>query len=392
MHPMDPRGSKIGGIQTHVRQLLENSPPDCRLVLIGVDGRGDCKLGQLSPMKFGDRSFEFLPVTRYPEDKVHAAAKTIGDSLTLRFAIGLLRHLFRIREALAQLPTAVELQRFEFAPVPFLLGLPVIQIVHGDGGKYDRMDSLLKKYWFLHRLNEWVALKLAARIVCVNPEIESRLRDAFPNERDRMAFMPVSVDTNIFHATDFELVDGGFRVIFAGRLDEFKDPPMMMEALRKGYDRLGGELEFHYVGTSDPNRYPEFQRIRDFTICHGYQTSARVAAMMSHCHAGILTSYFEGMPCYLLELLAAGRPIVAVRLPQYELVVEEGVSGTLIPRVTDREILSSMLADQLASTWNAIRHGRFDVNRIHGKVADYSVERQLSTHFRKHKDLTACEV
>jgi len=387
---MDPRGSKIGGIQTHVRQLLENYPPDCRLVLIGLEGRGDCTLGELAPMKFGNRSFDFLPVARYPEDKVHAAAKTVGESLTLRFAIGLFRYFFRIRKYLAGWSTTVELQRFEFASIPFLLGFPVIQIVHGDGGKNDRMDSLLKRYWYLHRINEWIALKLAARILCVNPDIEARLRDAFPDLRDRMAFMPVSVDTNIFRTVQFEFGDDVFRVVFAGRLDEFKDPPLMMEALRKAHDRLSGALEFHYVGTSDPGRYAEFQRIKNFTVCHGYQTSSGVAAAMSHCHAGILTSYFEGMPCYLLELLAVGRLIIAVKLPQYELVVEDRVSGTLVPRISDREALAGLLADHLVSTWTAIRQDRFDANRIHGKIVDYSVETQLSAHFRNHKNLTAC--
>ena len=33
VHPLDPYGSKVGGIETHVRQLLKYCPPDMRLVL-----------------------------------------------------------------------------------------------------------------------------------------------------------------------------------------------------------------------------------------------------------------------------------------------------------------------------------------------------------------------
>ena len=45
--------------------------------------------------------------------------------------------------------------------------------------------------------------------------------------------MSVSVDTRRFRPGPFDLQDGVFRICFAGRLDEFKDPPLMFDVLAR---------------------------------------------------------------------------------------------------------------------------------------------------------------
>jgi glycosyltransferase involved in cell wall biosynthesis len=384
IHPMDPRGEKVGGIQTHVRQLLQHAPPHFRVLMVGVDGRGDCKLGQILACEMNGQKFDFLPVIQFPEERVRASAKTISQSVTLRFALGLIQNAYRIRRAIGDGPASIELQRFEFSLIPFLIRVPSVQVIHGDGAKENKMDSLLKKYWFLHRMNEFIATRLAEQIVCVNPDIERRFKNELRHAAGRIAFMPVSVDTEIFRPTDFDVHDSVLRVVFAGRLDEFKDPPMMFRALKKLCERVGGALEFHYVGTSDPHRYPEFSQIEAITIRHGFQSPRGVSAIMARCHMGVLTSYFEGMPCYLLEVLSAGRPVVAVRLPQYDLVVETGISGLMTERRSDRLALEEELANLFVELWAAIREGKINPDVVHSKIQRFSIEQQLPKHFARH--------
>ena len=74
MHPLDPRGKKIGGIESHVRLVLEYAPADWSVLFVGVDGQGNCRLGEVTPMTFRGRIIDFLPVLFYPEDRVHEAA------------------------------------------------------------------------------------------------------------------------------------------------------------------------------------------------------------------------------------------------------------------------------------------------------------------------------
>lgn len=393
IHPIDPRGNKVGGIETHVRMMLAHAPRDWQVLLVGVDGRGDCRLGDMQRLTIEGRAFDFLPVLHFPDDQTQAA-RSIFASLTFRFGAGLLRHFATLRRAIRAAPSAtIELQRFEFAVLGPLLGRPAVQVIHGEGTKSDKMDSLIKKFWFLHRMNEETAIRLAGRIICVNPNILARLEREKPDAAKRAVFMPVAVDTEIFKVAPFDTADGVFRVVFAGRFDEFKNPPLMFKSLRQLHERLGGKVEFHYIGTSDPARYPEFELVRPFTTFHGFRTSREVAAIVTRCHAGILTSWFEGMPCYLLELLSVGRPVVAVTLPQYELVIERGKSGYLIERedeagrARDDAGLAEDVADRLAEVWSAIQRGALSVAAIRDCAMPFSVGVQLDRHFEKHREL-----
>jgi glycosyltransferase involved in cell wall biosynthesis len=384
MHPLDPRGQKIGGIESHVRLMLEHAPSDWNVLFVGVDGQGDCRLGEIRQMTFNGRSFDFLPVLFYPEDRIHEAAKGISQSITMRFMAGLLRHFRSIRQAIGHVPASVELQRFEFALVPFLMRLPTVQVVHGEGRREDKMDSLIKKYWFVHRFNENVALRLASRIVCVNPNILARLKRMNQKLASRAVFMPVPVDTKVFQTRDFSVSDNTLRIVFAGRLDEFKDPPTMFRIFRRVHELLEGAFEFHYVGLSDPHRYIEFSPIETFTVRHGFQRPSKVADLMAHCHMGILTSFFEGMPCYLLELLSVGRPMAAIRLPQYDLVIEEGVSGTMVERADSSDVVVEHMATRIVKLWHAIRENKISPSTVHSKAVPFAVDRQLREHFSRH--------
>lgn len=387
MHPMDPRGSKLGGIETHVRLILSHYPSDFSVLFVGVDECGDLREGEIVELAIGNRSIDFLPVAHIDAQSINLPSRRITQSTTFRFALGALRQLRRIRAAVQGSPASADLQRFEFALLPKLIGLPTVQMIHGEGAKNQKMDSLIKKYWFLHRANEWLAVHLADRIFAVNPNIVERLARLMPRAARKAEVMTVSVDTRRFTPHPFDCADGIFRIFFAGRLDEFKDPPLMFTALAALHARLSGRLEFHYAGTTDPARYREFAGIAPFTTCHGFLTADAIAALAAKCHAGILTSYFEGMPCYLLETLAAGRPFCAIRLPQYDPLIVEGVSGKMVERGADVAISAARLVDACVELWDAIRAGRIDPAAVHARIDPYSVDRQMTRLFDRHRTL-----
>lgn len=158
----------------------------------------------------------------------------------------------------------------------------------------------------------------------------------------------------------------------------------MFETLRRLHAKLSGKVEFHYIGTSDPHRDKEFAAIEPFTVRHGFQTGDGVSAIMRNCHAGILTSYFEGMPCYLLEILSSGRPMGAIRLPQYDPLIEAGVSGFLVERPDDREVAAEAMADGFVRLSKEIAGGQIDPEIIRAKVTPYSVAVQMPKLFERH--------
>ncbi len=395
IHPMDPRGGKVGGIETHVRLLLDRHPEDFSVCLVGVDGSGDLEPGRPVRLEGASGAYDFLPVLHYPEEQMHEAARSIRQSLTFRFLRAMLRHLPAIRHMAGKGRVSADVQRFEFSPVPRLVGVRLLQQIHGEGRKGDRMDSLISRHWGLYEAGEALALRLCSRAICVTPARVEQLVRKYPQQADKLEFMSVSVDTDAFRPAPFDTSDGILRIVSAGRSDAFKDPPMMFTVTRMLKERLDGQVEFHYVGKSSTDRFPEFEAIRDVTVSHGFQDRAGVARILHRVHAGILTSYFEGLPCFMMETLASGRPMGVIRLPQFQIdlpdyapLMVEGISGFLRPRDEERrEETASLMADGFVRLWEDIRNGRYDPERIAKRVRPYSIDVQLPRLFERHRQI-----
>ena len=387
IHPMDPRGSKVGGMETHVRQLLSRHPADMSLMMIGIDERGDLELGHVARVVFGGREIEFVPILRAPASEQMGASKTLTRSLTFRFAAALARNLPRLRFLAAGAPASVEVERFEFAPMARMLG-PLVVLAHNEGDpKRDKMDSLLRRYWWINDAAEWTAFRLARHIFCVTPKLKERLTSRHPSQSSKADVLTVSVDTGIFRATPFDISGGKLRLVYAGRLDEFKDPALMFRVAKRVHEKLGGAFEFHYCGASDPHRFAEFAAIESFTVRHGALLPDGVAAVMRAVHMGILVSHWEGMPCFLLELLASGRPFAGLRLPQFDQVVRPGISGRMVERAPTADASAEAVANAVADLWTDIKGGRIDPARVHEQILPFSAERQLERLFEAHRQI-----
>jgi glycosyltransferase involved in cell wall biosynthesis len=382
----DPRGPKVGGLETFIRDMIAYLPEDFSLLMIGVDGEGDLALGRVSSHALRGRRFEFLPVLHYPHAKAREAATSIKDSINFQFLLGLLWHLPAIRRKLREVPTSIDLERVEFAPFVGALGLPFVQMLHTEGVPKLKMDSLLKKYPLVHTFNERVAMLACEKFLCVNPLIAERIRATYPRHAHKIDTLSTWVDPRTFAPQPFPL-DAGFRIAFAGRLDLFKAPSLMFKTLDRLRRKLGPGVEFHYVGTSDPNRFAEFKLIEDITILHGFKDAQGVAGVLAGVHAGILTSEFEGMPFSVLETLAVGRPLCAIHLPQLESVIKDGVSGRIIPRSGDEDDMAERLADAFIAIREMMRSGKISPELVSQQVSAFTPERQLAKAYENHRQI-----
>jgi glycosyltransferase involved in cell wall biosynthesis len=389
IHPFDPRGEKVGGLETYIRDFITFHPDDTDLLFVGVDSAGDLKLGEIHRLTFRGRTFDFLPILRYSDQQAREAARSIRASLTGQFFAALLRHFGLIARLIRARRCSIDLRRVEFSWLPVLLRLPFVQMLHGEGAPKLRMDSLLRKYAFIHHAGERFAVATSAKFLCVNPFITERLQKTYPRRSHKIDTLWTWVNTEIFQPQPLPAATAPFRAVFAGRLDEFKDPPLMFRTMGLLRRRLKGGVEFHYIGTSDPNRFAEFAEIEDITVRHGFKDAAGMAATLAGAHAGILTSEFEGMPRFVLETLAVGRPVVAMHLPQLEPVIHDGKSGFLVPRGGSPDDMADALAQRLIDVRDAIDAGALDAARIAGVIADFTPATQLARVFRYHQEIQA---
>jgi glycosyltransferase involved in cell wall biosynthesis len=385
IHPMDPRGAKIGGIETHVRQLVRLAPADARLIFVGVDAAGDLPLGRVTPVRAEGRVFDMLPILA-ADDRGPAAARVAG-SLTFRFALALARALPRLRALLVHRSASIEVERYEFAALARATGKPVIVFAHNEGERGDRQDSLVGKHFWAHEAAEWVALRAASRVFCVTERLEKRLVTRHPRHAHKVERLTVSVDTRRFRPAPLPPLDGPFRLVFAGRLDAFKDPALLFAATAEIACRLGGAFELHYAGPSDPTAFSEFAAAAPHVVRHGVLGGDAVADLLSGSHGMILTSLWEGMPCALLEALASGRPATGLRLPQFERLVVDGVSGRMAQRPSDTAAAVSVVADAALALRDDLVAGRLDPERIAALAAPFSAERQLGRLLDTHRRL-----
>jgi glycosyltransferase involved in cell wall biosynthesis len=387
IHPFDPRGEKVGGLETYIRDFITFHPADTDLLFIGVDSKGDLKLGQIQKLTFRGRNFDFLPILHYSDTQAREAARSIRSSLTGQFFVALLRHFGTIAKLIRARRCSVDLRRVEFSWLPALLRLPFVQMLHGEGAPKLQMDSLLKKYSFVHNVGERFAVSASEKFLCVNPFITERLQKTYPGSKDKIDTLWTWVNTDIFKPQPIPAGTSPFRIVFAGRLDEFKDPPLMFRTIANLRQRLQGALEFHYIGTSDPHRFPEFAAIEDITTRHGFKDAAGMAATLASAHAGILTSEFEGMPRCVLETLAVGRPVVAMHLPQLEAVIHDGESGYLIPRQGSPADWADALAQRFVDIRDAMNAGTIDPEKVAGAIASFTPATQLARVYRYHQEI-----
>lgn len=387
IHPFDPRGEKVGGLETYIRDFITFHPTDTDLLFIGVDSKGDLELGKIHKLTFRGRTFEFLPILHYSDQQAREAAKSVRSSLTGQFFVALLGHFGLIARLIRSRRCSIDLRRVEFSWLPAILRLPFVQMLHGEGVPKLQMDSLLRRYSFVHNAGERFAVAASAKFLCVNPHITERLQKTYPRRKDKIDTLWTWVNTDIFQPQPLPRDVDPFRVVFAGRLDEFKDPSLMFMTIAELRHRLGGKVEFHYIGTSDPHRFPEFAVIEDITVRHGFKDAAGMAATLASVHAGILTSEFEGMPRFVLETLAVGRPVAAMHLPQLEAAVHAGVSGYLVPRSDTRQTMANDLAQRFVELRNAMENGEMDSARIAASIKTFTPNTQLARVFRYHQEI-----
>jgi len=387
IHPFDPRGEKVGGLETYIRDFITFHPRDTDLLFIGVDSKGDLPLGHVHRLTFRGRSFDFLPILHYSDMQAREAARSIRTSLTGQFFLALMRFFAPIARLIRSRKCTIDLRRVEYSWLPVILRLPFVQMLHGEGAPNQQMDSLLRKYWFVHSAGERFAVARSTKFLCVNPFITERLQKTYPNQRDKIDTLWTWVNTDIFRPQPILRDVSPFRVVFAGRLDEFKNPPLMFKTMARLRDRLKGAVEFHYIGTSDPHRFGEFADIENITIRHGFKDAVGMAATLAHAHAGILTSEFEGMPRFVLETLAVGRPVAAIHLPQLESVISEGQSGHLVQRDGSIDDMADILALRFVELRDAIARGEMNEAKIADAISDFTPGTQLARVFRYHQEI-----
>lgn len=386
LHPFDPRGKKVGGIETHVRQTIKFKPDNIRLIVVGVDESNQLELGKTIELKneFG-KTYHFLPVLNTTKVDINKPASNLFQSLTLNFFIALFKYGQVIKKLSKGIETTIESQRYEFSWFCRFNKLEYVQLTHGDADPKQKIDSLLSKMWFIHHFNEARAVKAAKSIISVSSEQAKRLQGDFPTRKNDIHYMTVSVDDGLFKPTPYIVDDGILKIAFAGRLDEQKRPAMMFNIIKELADKLSGKVEFHYIGVSDPSVFDEYQAVKDNVICHGFQRSPAIATLWQGFHMGLVTSIFEGWPVYVMEAVCSGRPVISLQLDQMADTFADRRCGVMLDCNDKQQQTVDLMVAYILSTWKKIQLAQVNPESINQEIEGFKASNQLAKLFAIHK-------
>lgn len=137
----------------------------------------------------------------------------------------------------------------------------------------------------------------------------------------------------------------GGDLLFVGRLAAVKGLPVLFEALALArQSRPDLHLTLIGDGPERPALRAEAAPLGDAVRFVGYQSQDAVALALKQADALVLPSFAEGVPVVLMEAMAAGIPVIATRIAGIPELVEDGISGHLVPPGDCATLASAILA------------------------------------------------
>jgi glycosyltransferase involved in cell wall biosynthesis len=314
----------IGGIDTCLRGVLEYSPPDVSIGVVGVldDASGGGVLGRWQKVRKGERDIWFLPVARIDTTRPKGVVP-----FSVRLIAGLLRYRARIPRA-----ESLQAHRVDVGLATRLLFRgPLVYCIHTQerGLLGPTSDSFWRKFGDLHeRLDRWI-VRRAERVIVFNPAYAEKVRRWNP----RTAAAPTWFDPAItVPAPDPHPA----ALVWVGRLETPKNPELAIRT-------------FAALAESDPDEPWTFEVIGSGTLrpelealiatlppdvasritLRGRLAAADVAEARSRSGVFLMTSHagYEGFPRVLVEAMAAGLPAVVTEGADTGGLVQQGVSG-----------------------------------------------------------------
>ena len=238
-----------------------------------------------------------------------------------------------------------------------LSGIPFSLTLHGPTLFFE------PRRW---RLDEKTAR--ASFVACISHFCRSQaMIFADPRDWDKLAIVHCGIHPDRYGR---DRAARGTHLIFVGRLAAVKGVPVLLDAVaavRKEHPDVALTL----VGDGPERGWIETRAaelgIADAVRITGYLSQDRVASELAQAGLFVLPSFAEGVPVVLMEAMATGLPVIATRIAGIPELVEDGVSGRLVPP-GDADALAAAIGELLSDPGRADAMGEAGRSRV---VSDF---------------------
>lgn len=267
-------------------------------------------------------------------------------------AVPLYPRIWRLLRGLqADVLHTCNLAALEVVPLGWLAGIALR--VHAEHG-WDVHDpaGTRRRYQWLRRCYR----PFVTRVVAVSHDIERYLLDKVGYDGAHLAFVANGVDTRRFRPREgvgaavpgcpFDPAQHSM-IGTVGRLQTVKNQPLLARAfvqLLAQHPELADRARLVIVGDGplrgEIEEILERGGVRHLTWMAGMRDD--VADVMRTLDVFVLPSTAEGMSCTLQEAMACGLPVVATAVGGTPEVVEDGVSGVLVPAQDEAALVQAL--------------------------------------------------
>ncbi|MBN2713022.1 MAG: glycosyltransferase family 4 protein, partial [Planctomycetes bacterium] len=324
--------------------------------------------------------------TKFSPDEERLMQKThygslLGASAIFAFLSALVRHPVRMVKAFAAIISASRTQPWimiqSLGIIPLTLHFGRIMKARGITHTHGHWQNVpTTASWILHMVEgiPWSAAIHGENIFSDNPHLRTKLRDAkfiavctgysCKHLKEKMELpRPDDIHLN-YHGLDrhvWEAVDATEHeikcanerpvIISIGRLFEFKGFRFLLKAVEiLKNDGLDFELRIigHGPQEEELRKLCAYLGIEDHVRFLGLMPFTDVLAEMKCADAFVLASiymeddHFDGIPNSIAEAMAFGKPVVSTWVSGIPELVEDGVSGLLVPEKNPEELANAL--------------------------------------------------
>ncbi|MEY4937036.1 MAG: hypothetical protein RIS64_3395 [Bacteroidota bacterium] len=237
-------------------------------------------------------------------------------------------------------------------------GLPLFISEHWSGyeqGEYQKIS-------FLHQKIFQYCFQKAAASICISNKMNDNLHKNGLSAK-QMIIIPNVVDTNLFNPNLNQAKRNTRKIKFIHVSDLFnkiKNTQGILRGIQKLVE-INQNFSFEMVGDSQDRSLLE-QMVNDlnlkpFVFFKGLLSTIEVAERMRQADVFVLFSNYEGLPCVILEALAAGLPVIATETggihewitPETGILIKIGDENALL------EAMQTMMTQHLNYNKNILR-------------------------------------
>ncbi len=235
-------------------------------------------------------------------------------------------------------------------------GVPFSMTVHGPGIFYHPVRWALGEK--IHRASFTACISSFCRSQCM----------AFSDPADwsKLKLVRCGLDRGFLNVERTPIPEAP-RLVCVGRLCPEKGQLLLAAAVARHIEG-GGRCELDFVGDG-----PSRGAIEKFIAEHGLEDSVRILGWrnseevkqeIKRSRALVLASFAEGLPVVIMEAMALGRPVITTSIAGIPELVENGVTGWLVPAGCIDSLTAAIGEAATASISRLTEMGRNGAERV----------------------------